>query len=553
MNQTFVIGHKNPDVDSICSAIGYAALKREMGLKNFVAARCGNSNARIDRVLEKFGARLPQMVGDVRLRAKHAMRRNFISMPADASCFAVMDAIDRHDLRSIPLVDGSQKLLGEVTVFDLGEFFIPRPKDARQTRRVRATLSDVVKTLDARAHCLFRAEETEDMFVRIGAMEVATFGSFIEREGLRPEQNLIVVGDRFDIQIKAVQMGVRGIIITGNYAIDPYVLEMAAQRGVSVISCRHDSATTALLVRMATRAQPLARPNPAVVPRDMLLSKIRERSRDYYGKTVFVCDSRGRIEGLFTNADLLDIRRPKLALVDHNELSQAVAGADEAEIVEIVDHHRIGDARTSNPILFINKPVGSTCTIVSQMFAAAGRRPDKKIAGLLLSGIICDTLNLKSPTATADDSAEITRLSPIAGIDPDELAEYVFRSDSIVATSSPDRAIGADCKFYEEGGVKFSVSQIEELDFAAFLSKLEPLRGALEACRAKNKLFFSALFVTNVMTQDSLLLVAGDEGFASRISYSRDAERNFFELPKIVSRKKQLVPYLTALLKDAPR
>lgn len=550
MNSVYVIGHRNPDVDSICSAIGYAALKRECGFKNFTAARCGNSNARIDRVLSKFGVALPQLIGDVRVRAKNVMRRDFISMPADASCYAVMDSIDKNDLRSIPLVDSAMKLLGEVSVFDLGEFFIPRPKDIRQTRRLSATLNDVIKTLDATVHCIFRPDETEDMFVRIGAMEVSTFGSFIDKEGLRPEQNLIVVGDRFDIQIKAVQMNVRGIIITGGYDIDESVLEMARLRKVSVISCPYDSATTALLVRMATRAQPLARKNPIAVTRDMLLSKISERAKDYFGKTIYVCDQNGKVEGIFTNTDLLDFRRPKIVLVDHNEISQAVIGADEAEIVEVIDHHRIGDARTSNPILFLNKPVGSTCTIVSQMYAAFGFRPDKKIAGLLLSGIICDTLNLKSPTATAEDAAEVKKLSKLAGISADELAEFIFRSDSIVMTLTPEKVISSDCKFYEEAGQKFSVSQIEELDFASFLSKLENLRSALENFRAKNKLIFSALFVTNVMTQDSLLLMASSEDFSSKISFTKDAEKNVFELPKIVSRKKQLVPYLTSLLHD---
>lgn len=551
MAQIFVIGHKNPDVDSICSALAYTAFKRETGMKNYVAARCGNSNARIDRVLAKFGARLPQLVGDIRMRAKHAMRRNFVSMPADASCYAVMDAMDKNGLRSIPIVDASQKLLGEISVFDMGEFFIPRPKDVCQVRRLRATLNDVVKTLNADVHCIFRADETEDMFVRIGAMEVNTFGSFIEKEGLRPEQNLIVVGDRLDIQIKAVQMGVRGIIITGGYDVDASVLEMAKLRKVSVMACNHDSATTALLVRMATRAQPLAHTNLAVVHRDALMSKIREKSRDFYAKTIFVCDQRGRVEGLFGNADLLDVNRPKLVLVDHNELSQAVTGADEAEIVEIIDHHRIGDARTQNPILFINKPVGSTCTIVGQMFAAAGKIPDKKTAGLLLSGIVCDTLNLKSPTATNDDFEQVRALSKFAGIGADELAEYIFGSDSIVATQSPESVILADCKLYEESGVRFSVSQIEELDFSSFMAKIEILRAALESHRARNKLYFSALFVTNVITQDSILLLCANEDFTSKISYAKDAEKNFFELPKIVSRKKQLIPYLTSLLKDS--
>lgn len=550
MKQTYIIGHKNPDVDSICSALAYAAFKRETGCEGFVAARCGNSNARIDRVLEKFGAKLPKLVTDVRPRARDVMKREFISMPPDSSCYAVMDAIDRNDIRAIPLVDSSKKLLGEVSVFDLGEFFIPRPKDVRQARKLRATLNDVIKTLNATAHCVFRPDEPEDMFVRVGAMEVNTFGSFIDKEGLSAEQNLIVVGDRFDIQIKAIQLGVRGIIVAGNYPIDGAVLDMAKMRGVSVMSCNYDSATTALLVRMATRALPLARADLAVVEREALLSKISARAKEYFGKTIFVCDAKNHIEGVFTNTDLIGFPRPKLVLVDHNEISQAVTGADEAEIVEIIDHHRIGDARTTSPILFLNKPVGATCTIISQMFSAAGKTPDKKTAGLLLSGIVCDTLNLKSPTATSADAHEVARLEKLAGISATDLADFVFRSDSLAVSLPPEKVIGADCKFYEESSVRFSVSQIEEMDFTDFLGKLESLRSGLDSFRRKNDLFFSALFVTNVMTQDSLLLIEGDADFISHISYAKDPDRKFFELPKIVSRKKQLIPYLTSVLRE---
>ena len=537
-------------MDSICSALAYAEFKRASGSDGFEAARCGNSNARIDRVLKKFGAALPRFVGDTRLRARDVMKTDFIKMPADVSCFSVMGAIDRHDLRSIPLVDSKSSLLGEISVFDLGEFFIPHPKSAKEVRRVCATLNDVIKTLNARVHCVFAADKPEDMYVRIGAMEVSTFGSFIEKEGTRPEQNLIVVGDRFDIQIKAVQMGVRAIIITGDYNIDSAVVEMAKAKGVSVMACQYDSATTALLVRMATRAQPLMRKNLAATKSDTLVSVISAR-KEFFDRTIYVIDDSRRLVGLFSDTDLLNIPKPKLVLVDHNEISQAVTGAEEAEIVEIIDHHRIGATGTAAPILFINKPVGSTCTIISQMFRKCNIAADRRTAGLLLSGIVCDTLNLKSPTATPEDAEEIAALSKLAKISSDELADYVFSADSVITTRSPDNVVAMDCKHYSEGGAEFSVSQIEELDFSNFYSKIDVLRSALERYRKTKKLNFAALFVTNVLTQDSLLMAAGDDNLISKITYSKDAERDVFELPKIVSRKKQLIPYISAIIKDA--
>ena len=516
MDTTYIIGHKNPDVDSICSALAYAEFKSAVGEKNFAAARCGNSNARIDRVLEKFGAPLPKFVGDVRVRAKDAMNPDFIKMRDD-----------KNDIRSIPILGADGRLRGEVSVFDLGEFFIPHPKSAREVRRVRATLNDVIKTLNASALCAFNGDCAEDMYVRIGAMEVGTFGSFIEREGTRPEQNLIVVGDRFDIQIKAVQMGVRAIIVTGGYEIDGAVVEMAKAAGVSVIKCRYDSATTAL---------PLMRKAAAVVGENFLLSKISAKAREYFGKNIYVCDPDGRPVGVLSNAELLDVPRQKLVLVDHNELSQAVTGADESDIVEIIDHHRIG--------------VGSTCTIISRMFRERGIRPSRMAAGLLCSGIVCDTLNLKSPTATAEDAEELKALSEIAGANPAELAEYIFGGDSVADSKDAGEIITSDCKTYNEGGTEFSVSQIEELDFSKFFAKIGEIRDALDRYREQKGLFFSALFVTNVMTQDSLLMLSGAEEMKENIGYARDPERDIYELPKIVSRKKQLIPYLAGLLKN---
>ena len=184
------------------------------------------------------------------------------------------------------------------------------------------------------------------------------------------------------------------------------------------------------------------------------------------------------------------------------------------------------------------------------MFRRSGLKIDKRTAGLLCSGIVCDTLNLKSPTATSEDADEIAELSKIIGMSGAQLADYIFSGDSVILSNSADDVILADCKIYHEGDIDFSVSQIEELDFSNFNSKLADLRDSLERYRKSHHLYFSALFITNVMTQDSLLMICGADDVISRISYAKDSDREVFELPKIVSRKKQLIPYLSALLKD---
>jgi manganese-dependent inorganic pyrophosphatase len=236
-----------------------------------------------------------------------------------------------------------------------------------------------------------------------------------------------------------------------------------------------------------------------------------------------------------------------LILLDHNELTQAVDGAADVPIVEILDHHRIGVASTETPIFFMNRPVGSTCTIVTTLFLEAGYEISPNLAGILMCGLISDTLNLTSPTTTAVDRNVMTELSRISGIDPAALAAEIFSVGSPLLTMSADQAVSADSKEYEERGERFSVAQIEELSFAHFDEKKANLLDALEAHRAAHRYLFSALLVTDVNTQDSMLLVQGETSFTKLIDYP-EAGDHIWRLSGVVSRKKQLLPYLTGLL-----
>ena len=247
--------------------------------------------------------------------------------------------------------------------------------------------------------------------------------------------------------------------------------------------------------------------------------------------------------GILSKSDFLKTIPRQLILVDHNELSQAVNGADEVPIVEILDHHRLGGISTHTPILFWNYPVGSASSIVALCFEQMGVPIPKPVAGLLMAGLISDTLNLSSPTATPVDARIMKKLSEIAETDPTRLAEEIFSVGSPLLTMTPEQAISADSKAYEEAGARFSVAQIEEISFSHFHKKQAALIDALEAyCRAGNFLF-SALLVTDINTQNSMLLVCGSEAFLHRIDFPR-RDHNQWELKGVVSRKKQLLPYL---------
>jgi manganese-dependent inorganic pyrophosphatase len=260
-----------------------------------------------------------------------------------------------------------------------------------------------------------------------------------------------------------------------------------------------------------------------------------------------VTDEEGRTVGVLSKADFLKPVERKLILVDHNELSQAVQGADEVEILEIIDHHRLGSMTTQQPILFRNEPVGSTSTIVADCFFRHGVELPKPVAGLLLAGLVSDTLNLTSPTTTARDSEILARLEKIAEINAREFTEKLFASGSLLTLKPAPQAITTDAKEYRENGATFSVAQIEEVGFYQFWKRKDELLAALEDYRHGRNYFFSALLVTNVTTQQSLMLLAGHKKFVDRIDYP-EPEPGVFELSNVVSRKKQLLPYLTHCL-----
>jgi manganese-dependent inorganic pyrophosphatase len=283
---------------------------------------------------------------------------------------------------------------------------------------------------------------------------------------------------------------------------------------------------------------------------DLRIADVRKKFGPASSHAVMVTDEQGKLQGLLTKSDLLKPVGTRLVLVDHNEMTQAVGGASEVTIAEIIDHHRLGPLNTQQPILFINEPVGSTCTIVADLFRREGLTPSPDLAGIMMSGLISDTLLLNSPTTTPKDSAILTWLSRVAGVDARKLADEIFSSGSVILANAPDRVVRSDFKIYDEEGVRFAVSQVEELGFGNFWQHAKGIAQALSDLRNEEHLAFACLLVTDINTQNSLLLAKGDAGFINRISYPHVEKDEIFDLPGIVSRKKQLIPYLGSLLRE---
>ena len=539
--QTIVIGHRNPDMDSICSAIAYAELKQKLGLPDVVAGRAGNTNERIDFVLQKFGVPAPEFISDVAPRVADVMETQVISVPHNSSIFHAMNSIEKKRMRGLPVVDSENRCLGLLSGWKVSQYLFPQREETDSSREIFGSLDDIARAFGGE----FLAGEADDhqdkVVFMVAAMSRESFGQRLQRH--HSDRVIVFVGDREDIQADAINAKVLAIVITGGLGVSENIRSAAQKAGVRLLSSRYDTATTVLSARGATKIDSMIDPQFTSFNPETPLKSARHIVTGSSEYIFPVLDDDKRLVGILSKSHFIRPIPRQLILVDHNELSQAVKGAGELQIVEVLDHHRLASFNTDVPILFWNNPVGSTSTLVALSYKQHGVAIGPAIAGLLMAGLISDTLNLTSPTATPIDANILHELSKITGVEPAKLAESIFAVGSPLVTLTPAEVILADCKDYQEQGFKFSVSQIEELGYANFYTKEKELLRALDDYRSKESNLFSALLVTDVNTQNSLLLISGPPEFLETITYPR-LNPNLFELNNVVSRKKQLVPYL---------
>jgi manganese-dependent inorganic pyrophosphatase len=549
-SELLVIGHRNPDTDAICSAIGYAEFKRRTGAPHAEAARCGDTNDRIDFVLDTFGVPAPRFVADVSPKVRDVMATHLISVPPTDTVARALSVMDEKNIRVLPVLTAEGVCKGLLSVFKMTKFFLPAPGRLLESRRVLASIRNLAATLDARMVFAAKPDQEEDLILMIGAMNLE---SFYKRFAQFPREKLIVVvGDRLEIQDLAIREKVRALIVTGGLPVSQSMIDFAAKQEVTLLISPHDTTTTAMLCRAAITVRHMIHEHFLAFRDDEPLASIEAVAAASHFQAFPVVDERNHTVGILSKSDFLKKVTRQLILVDHNELSQAVQGADQVEVVEIIDHHRLGSLTTTQPILFRNEPVGSTSTIVADCYFRHQVEMPKSIAGLLLAGLISDTLNLTSPTTTERDAQILKKLEALANVDAGKFTEKLFTSGSVLTSLPAAEAIVADCKEFKEQGRLFSVAQIEELGFDQFHKHKDDVMAALERYRAKKGYYFSALLVTDVVSNSSLLLVAGARDFLKQIDYPPVEER-VFELAGVVSRKKQLLPYLAHCLKKSGR
>lgn len=544
----YVFGHRNPDTDAICSALAYADLLQRTTRPDAIAACCGTPNERTEFVLRKAGLASPKIMMDIRPELEDVCNLDPITAKKGEVFFEVYQCMLDHGVRAIPVLDDDRRVIGIVTLLDLLQLMLRGGVDPVKSREVRTTLDKVVEVIGGSYQHSVDTGRIDDLIVTVGAMSADGFTSRVR--AFPAERLLVVSGDRPTIQLPAVETGVRALVVTGGYQLSTGLLQLAEARGVTVINSPYDTATTTMRIKAAHLIDSVINSDFMKLPARMPVANARQQV--YRSpQMVFPVVEGDQLVGVISKSDLVHPPQPQLVLVDHNEISQAVQGVDEAEVLEVIDHHRLGGSlKSTNPIRFHMEPVGSTCTLVAKMFRSAGIDPNPGIALCMASGMISDTLNLRSPTATDIDRDLLRWLQKFCDVDLDQFASEFFQVGSALRSRDSDQVVREDCKEFEESGKRFSISQIEEIGFDLFWDRKEELSRSLEELAESSNLEFCALLVTDISSNGSLLLMSREPEGWEDINYPQLEDR-LYQLDEVVSRKKQLLPLICSLLESS--
>lgn len=540
----YVIGHKNPDTDSIASAIAYAELKKLQGQSNVHAAMAGEPNPQTRYILDRLSIEAPLYLADVHPKVRDILTRLPVTASAAMSLKEVLELFHRHTIRVLPVVDEDKTPIGLVSLLKLSEKYLVAGTDRK--RGVDTSQRSLAECLDGVFLSGKAMDRVEHLHLFIGAMIEDSFSKRIE--GYDPATLLVMTGDRPSIQQAAIDKGVRILIITGGFTASNDLLAAARKKGTTVISTSHDTATAAWLARLSTPLSCFIEPKFEKVGVAEPLEHLRLKLLHSGEPAVVVVEEDGCIAGIATKSSLMAPIPYALILMDHNELAQAVPGAESIDILEVIDHHKLGNPPTDQPITFMAAPVGSTCTVVASLYRERDIQPEQKIAALLLAGILSDTVILKSPTTTARDREIVAWLEPQAELEHATFGRDIFSSCSgFSAYGSPEKAIRADFKHFNAAETLFGVGQIEVVGFDEFYEIKEELREVLKRVKEQDRLALAGLMVTDIYTETSLFLVEGKNELAHVMGYTQ-LEPHLYELRGVMSRKKQMVPHLMKVL-----
>ena len=537
----FVIGHKNPDTDSICSAIAYADIKNRTSQKvKYIPKRAGQINEETEYVLNRFGMQPPGYLSNIGTQIKDMDIRMSPEADKSMSLKNAWDLMMEKSIVSLPIRDREGQLEGLITIGDIAKtymdttdsYLLSRAKT--QYRRIAETIAGTV------------VEGNEHGYFTKGKVLVGTANPEMLKAYIEPD-DLIIMGDREEDHLQAIEQNVSCIIVGMGIEVSEKVIKLAHEREIAIIMSPYDTFTIARLINQSIPVRYIMKTDNLVTfstedfTDDIQNEMIKHRHRAFP-----VINKKGKCIGTISRRNFLDMHRKKVALVDHNEKDQAVDNIDKAEIVEIIDHHKLGSLETMVPISFRNQPVGCTATILYEMYGEQKLEISPSIAGLLCAAIISDTLMFRSPTCTLSDKMAAGALALIAGINIEQFAKEMFKAGSNLKDKSPEEIFYQDYKkFIAEDEINFGVGQISSMDsdeLAEIKERLVPFMVSECGRHGVTRVFF---MLTNIIEESTELLYYGEGSEEmARIAFHMEPEDGVFDLKGVVSRKKQLIPAL---------
>ena len=538
MPTIYVTGHRNPDTDSIASAIGYAELKRRLDpTSDYVAVRLGECNAQTHWVLERSEAPEPEFLPHVMLRACDVMQTGFPITRQDEPIRDAGLAMARADLELAPIVDDEGVLVGVVSERALARRYIRETRQTSTLEEAPTYVRAVVEVLQGELVCGEDRQLAGRVWVH--SMDVTS------PSGISPG-DVVVIGNRENAQRLAIELGAALVVASNGARPTDAVVELAAKHDTAVIVSPLDTYVSARMITLAAPCSAFME-DPLTVTTDYLVADVSEQIKEiHYGAAVAV-DSQGQPVGLVTRSDLVAPARRRVVLVDHAEQAQSAPGIEQAEIVEILDHHHIGSIETRVPVTATFDPVGSTATLVVERFRQNGMEPSRPSAIALLGAVLSDTVILNSPTTTDRDHGVVEYLERALALDAREFGREMFEATADVSEVSAEEIVSRDAKRYElRNGQTICIAQIEVVG-KGLLERKDELLEAMRHERENRELALYALMVTDVLSKGTELLVAGDTAAVSR-AFGVEADDSVIELPGVMSRKKEVAPKLLAVL-----
>ncbi|MBQ3583238.1 MAG: putative manganese-dependent inorganic diphosphatase [Lachnospiraceae bacterium] len=537
-NKIYVIGHKNPDTDSICSAIAYTYLKNKIDDKEYVAKRAGQINEETQFVLNYFGVEVPGYVNDIGTQVKDIEIRETEGVSREISLKRAWNLMKELNVVTLPITKHG-RLEGVITTEDIAEAYMD-VRDSKILSTAHTAYKNIVDTLDgSMIYGNINAYYTEGK-VLIAAANPDMMENYIE------PGDLVILGNRYESQLCAIEMNAGCIVVCEGANVSLTIQKMAQEHNCTIISSPHDTYTVARLINQSMPISYfMSRENLIKFRTDAFTEEIKsvmakKRYRDFP-----IEDKKGKYVGMISRRNLLNADKKKIILVDHNEKSQAVDGWENAEILEIIDHHRIGSLETMSPVYFRNHPLGCTATIIYQIFLETGQEIPQNIAGILCAAILSDTLMFRSPTCTAIDRSAAEQLSKIAGIEIEKFAMEMFHAGSNLTNKSPEEIFYQDFKKFTLGDLNIGVGQINSLDAEELNDIKEKLVSYLDKAFQEHGVSIIYFMLTNIITESTEVISVGN-GATELLeeSFSEKAENETVILPGVVSRKKQFIPAL---------